>query len=271
VLKCTPDEVNPRGPCVPCQQSITISRLPCLRYLISDSILFRTSIANYDFYRHHHMVGKTYGDFHIAKLWTGQPTKILEFTQDRGPICKMEVREFFPPDEHALDTRGNPIYAVPWAIADPDALTRSLNEYLDESMGCYLDEILDDSDRLVWNVFHSALRLSLFPEPVSKPRLPIAAADKCSRIRYFQMSCGCGPPVASWKENGGVVEWITSKVKPSRTPTAPRTGYPSRRTLTTSSPQLLCIEYWDRLEKACSKRFTTWFTQTRLPIGIRSS
>ena len=61
------------------------------------------------------------------------------------------------------------MYCIPWAIADPDAAVETINAYIDQSVGSYLDAMLDDTDSLVWDVFHVAFRLSVFPMPVSIP------------------------------------------------------------------------------------------------------
>jgi hypothetical protein len=118
------------------------------------------------------MIGPKYGDFHIPKTWANDATKFLEVTQDRGSIWRLEVRQFVPPaGGSALDLKGRPMYFVPWAIADPESAVKALNQYIDESVGFYLDTLLDDSNHLVWDIFHSAIRLSVFPTPVSGLRL----------------------------------------------------------------------------------------------------
>ena len=116
------------------------------------------------------MVGKKYGDFHLENFWTISEPRILDITQDRAAICRFEVREFITPIEITLGVKGRPIYAVPWAIVDAGSALESLNTYLDESIGSYHHTILDYSDPIIWNVFHVAFRLTLFPEPVIQPQ-----------------------------------------------------------------------------------------------------
>jgi hypothetical protein len=148
-----------------------MTRLPCLRYKITDSTLFRTGLDYIPFYRRHPMVGPMYGDFHIAKQWVGPTTRILEITQDSGESAlKVEVREFYPPaDENALDLKGRSMYFIPWAISDPEKAVETINAYIDESIGSYIDATIDDTDGLVMDVFHAAYRLSIFPTPVCLP------------------------------------------------------------------------------------------------------
>lgn len=133
------------------------------------STLYRTTFQHFEFFKLHLMIGPTYGDFHITRSWTQSKTKVLEFAQDSNSVLKLEVREFMPTADELLsdDTRGNKMYSIPWAIADPDEAARAINLYINRYFVAYLDNILDDSNRLVWDVFHWAVRLSVFPEPVS--------------------------------------------------------------------------------------------------------
>ncbi|KAF3932547.1 hypothetical protein ABW20_dc0103594 [Dactylellina cionopaga] len=83
-------------------------------------------------------------------------------TQDRGAVFELKVREFIPPDDEmdARDIRGNPMYAVPWAVENVEETVKSFHTTITESIGRYLGHILDDSDFIIWNVFKEALRLS---------------------------------------------------------------------------------------------------------------
>ena len=145
-----------------------LSRLPCLRYRITESTLYRTTFEHFEFFRLHLMVGPTYGDFHITRKWTQNMTKVMEFTQDSNVVLRLKVREFIPTPDELLsdDTRGNKMYSIPWAIADPDEAVRAIHLYIDHCIEAYPNAILDDSNRLVWDVFYWAMRLSVFPEPV---------------------------------------------------------------------------------------------------------
>jgi hypothetical protein len=42
------------------------------------------------------------------------------------------------------DARGNKMYGIPWAIANPDEAAKSANEYVDQNMDTYLETVLDD-------------------------------------------------------------------------------------------------------------------------------
>ena len=168
--QCIPDERNPRGPCKTCQQKTArMSRLPCLRYKITDSTLFRTGLDYMPFYRNHPMTGPAYGDFHLygEVQWTGAPSRFLSLGQLGGAHFEIELEEFTPTSDLSdVDLKGRPIFAVPWAISDPEAAVVAMNQYIDDNLGAYLETYLDDSDSLVWDIFHAAYRASVFPAPV---------------------------------------------------------------------------------------------------------
>lgn len=122
------------------------------------------------FYKSHPMTGARYGDFHVQKQWLDQPSRILYLSQDRGSMLGIELKRFAPPnDPTALDLKGRWMYAVNWAIADPDAVTELLNDFIDESLGSYLQSVLDGMNELVLDVFNAAIRSSIFPQPVTYP------------------------------------------------------------------------------------------------------
>lgn len=147
-----------------------MSRLPCLRYMVTDSTLFRTSLDYMPFYKAHPMVGPQHGDFHLERRWTGSASKVLCLGQLQVPLhFKVELRQFVPPANNDLDLKGRPMYAVPWAVADPDAVVIAINNYIDRGVTQYLYEYLDDTNGLVWDIFEQAYRASVFPIPVSCP------------------------------------------------------------------------------------------------------
>lgn len=187
-----------------------MSRLPCLRYKISDSVLSRTGFDYITFFQSHPMTGPRYGDFHLEKEWVDNRTYTLSLTQDFGAIYYLDVRQFKAPTESdALDLKGRSIYKIPFAIHDVDETTSTVRSYLDKSVELYLDSILDDTDSLIFNVFHAALRLSVFPEPVrtrSPCHSPHINPHLKFRIRFYGIPSGCGLLVAFSRVAGDVVE-----------------------------------------------------------------
>jgi hypothetical protein len=118
------------------------------------------------------MVGQKYGDFHLRKVWVNSSVQTLHITQDYGTVLRIRVRQFQPPDETITDTlglkgQGNPIYLIPWALTSSDECLTSVESFLDQSIEVYIQAVLDESELFTWSLFDSALRMSVFPEPVS--------------------------------------------------------------------------------------------------------
>jgi len=139
--------------------------------MVTDSTLFRTGLDYMPFYQSHPMAGPNHGDFHLERRWTDSPPKIVCLGQLQGPMSfQVELREFVPPANSTdVDLKGRPMYATPWAVADPDAVVQAMNDYIDRGITQYLYEYLDDTNTLVWDIFQQAYRASVFPIPVSSP------------------------------------------------------------------------------------------------------
>lgn len=145
-----------------------MTRLPCLRYKLTEANLYRTAFHHFEFFRLHVMVGPTYGDFHVRRVWTMAETKTLDLVQGGDAILRITIREFVPTDEEmaSTDARGNKMYRVPWAVADPDEATTSVNSFIDQNGANYLNHFVVGADPLVRDVFRSAVKLASLPEPV---------------------------------------------------------------------------------------------------------
>ncbi|KAK0744710.1 hypothetical protein B0T21DRAFT_344874 [Apiosordaria backusii] len=167
-------QVKNREPTTPCWQctSATITgiyHLPCIRYELPDSPLFKYAIYNSRFYANYHLVGYRYVDFYIPKAWLpGVPTKILSVIHHGGLRLDITVRQFAPPHNHdksATDDRSmygaiaRPMYAIPWAVADPDVESRNIGRLVDAYIKPYTFNLLKPEDDLVWPVYQEALRL----------------------------------------------------------------------------------------------------------------
>ncbi|KAK2924484.1 Protein of unknown function DUF3505 [Fusarium oxysporum f. sp. vasinfectum] len=114
------------------------------------------------------MVGPKYGDFHIQRNWTQSGIVVLELAQDSDIVLRLAVQEFVPSTEEleSDDTRGNKMYSIPWAIANPEEATQEIRHYLHHCMGYYLDTILDKSNHLVWDIFYWVVKLLRLPQPL---------------------------------------------------------------------------------------------------------
>ncbi|KAK0644621.1 hypothetical protein B0T16DRAFT_332374 [Cercophora newfieldiana] len=167
-LKCAPDPKNRHDRCLECSQAANsiYRQLPCLRYKIPDTPLFRHAMYNSPFYLDHPLLGDRYGDFHLQKTWVSSRTKTLSALHHGGLRLEVEVRQYLPPgEEDATDDRSmhglaaRPMYTIPWAVADADIETRNLGTVVDRYIESYVVNLLKPGDDLVWPVYQEALRL----------------------------------------------------------------------------------------------------------------
>lgn len=157
--------------------------------MVTDSTLFRTGLNYMPFYKTHPMIGPHYGDFHLDRQWTNAQSKFLCLGQVGSMHFQVELKQFVPPaDSHDVDLKGRPMYAVPWAIADPDAVVAAITEYIDRGIVRYMTAYLDDTDPLAWNIFQAAYRASIFPVPVSKHEL-LPSSVRASLTMIHRMTC----------------------------------------------------------------------------------
>ncbi|KAK4182650.1 hypothetical protein QBC35DRAFT_478880 [Podospora australis] len=196
--RCIPDPNNPRGPCLTCQQrTVRMSRLPCLRYMVTDTTLFRTGLDYMPFYREHPMIGPHYGDFHLHREWLDTPSKFLCLGQIGSMHFQVELKQFVPPaNSHDVDLKGRSMYAVPWAIQDPDVVVEAMTSYIDRGITRYMDAYLDDTDELVWGIFQTAYRASVFPVPNEMLRKALKLWVAC-RFIESKWRCWAG---AGWAD-----------------------------------------------------------------------
>lgn len=171
-MQCFPDPLNrdPEAPCLTCQRAIlSVSRIPCFRYKIVDSSLYRTNNHSPSFVAPQ-LTGPEYGDFRKPKTWAADsPIKILDLTQGYGTVLHLRVREFkAPPDDiNGVDSRGRSIYAVPWALTNAEEALSSVRTYIEESLDVYLDHYLQEFDEIT--------------------RLVIGAARNCNTTSQYEV------------------------------------------------------------------------------------
>ncbi|KAK3897169.1 hypothetical protein C8A05DRAFT_20010 [Staphylotrichum tortipilum] len=166
-LPCVSDPSNPDLPCARCANTrSSIYSLSCHRVNLPDTPLFRVAMYNAPFYRKHHLVGNDYGDFRVPRVWTSHITKTLRALHHGGLLLNIKVRPFQPPyEEGATDDRGipgnaaRPMYDIPWAIVDPEMVTRDLHAFTDHWIESYIKNLLKPSDDLVWPVYQEAAQL----------------------------------------------------------------------------------------------------------------
>src|SRR6202034_126681 len=78
-VRCVPDPDDEHGPCLTCKRikRPTLSSLPCLRYIITDSLLYREQSAPYQLF------SKRWQTMDLVDIteWASAETKTIELTQ----------------------------------------------------------------------------------------------------------------------------------------------------------------------------------------------
>jgi hypothetical protein len=99
------------------------------------------------------------------------PLKRLELTHDHGNVVCLYVQEFTPVvgDQtsytHKLKDGSLLTLEMPcYALAQLSDTKTALNEYVDKSLIAYLEDHIDDSDFLIWETFHLAIKRACWQE-----------------------------------------------------------------------------------------------------------
>jgi hypothetical protein len=140
---------------------VTLSGLPCLRYKISDASLYRDQTSPNLRRTRRWRTMKLYD----ITNWRSPLVKTISVTQDRGSSAfQLHVKEFVPVEGDRLlkDWMHNGVRKVrrlpPYAIADIRVATRELQHFVDTNAASYIEDDLDDTDKLLWNTYAMAFR-----------------------------------------------------------------------------------------------------------------
>jgi hypothetical protein len=108
---------------------------------------------------------------HDITNWRSPEVKTILVTQDRGSSAfKLHVKEFIPMEGDRLqkDWMHNGVRKVrklpPYAIADIRAATKEIQNFVDNNAASYIEDDLDESDKLIWNTYSMAFRCARFTQ-----------------------------------------------------------------------------------------------------------
>ena len=93
---------------------------------------------------------------------------MIEITQDMGPTLKLLCKEYTPLDGDRQDYRwkdaftGAPktLTTPPYAIADVESAHTTIERYIENNLGMYLEGILDSENTIVWESFRIAMSMA---------------------------------------------------------------------------------------------------------------
>ncbi|KAL8381019.1 hypothetical protein RB595_005355 [Gaeumannomyces hyphopodioides] len=160
--KCEPDPEDPQGVCIRCMK-IQLSnkpimcKLPCLRWIITDSSLYREQDRPYQ------MFSRRWQSMDLVDIdtWASPQTRTILVSQIflNAPY-PVEVREFVPVEGDMLEemwTSGDSVvkrHAIPrYAICDMGKTATALEAFIDKSIGIYIYGAIFKLDMLLWTTY----------------------------------------------------------------------------------------------------------------------
>jgi hypothetical protein len=162
-VRCVPDPDDEHGPCLTCKRikRPTLSSLPCLRYIITDSLLYREQSAPYQLF------SKRWQTMDLVDIteWASEETKTIELTQVflHAPF-KLEVREFVPKEGDMLfelwqdgdTTHTHPI--PPYAMVSLQKTTEMYREFIDKKIATYINGAINPLDDFFFQTYIQAFK-----------------------------------------------------------------------------------------------------------------
>ncbi|OJD30106.1 uncharacterized protein BKCO1_6600048 [Diplodia corticola] len=164
-IRCEINPQNPDGACKTCLQlKQSITRLPCLRYKITDASLFREQKAPNPFY------SKRWDSMEIKDIsgWASERTKTIKLTHGFGQAeYTLELREFQPVEGDLLEEvwydgltrKAHPI--PPYAIANMSQAAREITRYVENSIAVFVVGTVGEHDPsfpFLWQTYWMAFR-----------------------------------------------------------------------------------------------------------------
>ncbi|PMD58388.1 uncharacterized protein K444DRAFT_532135 [Hyaloscypha bicolor E] len=167
-IRCVLNPDDPRGVCITCMKptKFKASRLPCLRYKLTEVRLFTESMAP-------GLVWSTrWQDLQLKDInvWASSETRTIKLTQDyvATPLT-FQVRQFVPLESDMLDRRWahgsvkKSVTLPPYAFANMREALEIYKDFINREGTRHLYSILDRNDGLVWATYGTAIKASNSP------------------------------------------------------------------------------------------------------------
>lgn len=165
-IRCEMDPNSPENSCLTCQQFVgrTLSRLPCLRYIITDASLYREQSAPYQLF------SKRWQSMELVDIadWASDEIRTIEVTQVflNAPY-KLEVRKFLPVEGDLIEERWSDERGIirthtipPFALADMEKTSQSIQKFIDGNISKYIIGAVGSLNPLLWNTYLMAFKHS---------------------------------------------------------------------------------------------------------------
>ncbi|KXX74792.1 hypothetical protein MMYC01_207707 [Madurella mycetomatis] len=164
-IRCYPDMSDPAGPCLTCKQVTgpIMCKLPCLRWIITDSSLYREQSKPYQ------MFSKRWQTMDLVDIkdWASTETRKIRLSQIYlDAPYEVEVREFVPVEGDMLEEKwtSNGVvktHQIPrYALANMKESAVVLQAFIQQSIGAYISGTVGESDELIWQTYLFAFKHS---------------------------------------------------------------------------------------------------------------
>ncbi|KAI9367609.1 hypothetical protein BJX61DRAFT_527621 [Aspergillus egyptiacus] len=165
-IRCEPDEENPTGDCLTCQRAhqsktLSIRKLPCLRYIITDVSLYREQD------RPCQIFSTRWQSMDLVDItdWASSEIKTITLSQIyvRAPY-DVQVRKFMPAEGDMLELTwaSGPFIRrqrMPeYALADMESAAKTLQWLTSNYVGQYIRDTVGELDLLIWTTYFFAFR-----------------------------------------------------------------------------------------------------------------
>ncbi|AEO71828.1 uncharacterized protein THITE_2031104, partial [Thermothielavioides terrestris NRRL 8126] len=162
-IRCHPNLSDRQGPCLNCLALTVpvIRKLPCLRWIITDSSLYREQSKPYQLFstRWQSM------DLVDVDTWASSEVRRIRLSQIYlDAPYEVEVREFVPVEGDMLEEKwtSNGVtrsHRIPrYALADMEKSAAVLQAFIQDNIARYICGTVGQSDELIWQTYFFAFR-----------------------------------------------------------------------------------------------------------------
>jgi len=154
---------DPEGPCETCKAVLNpiLCKLPCLRWIITDSSLYREQTRPYQMFSQRWQTM----DLVDISTWASSEVKTIRLSQIYlDAPYEVEVREFEPVEGDMLEEKWTSngiikVHKIPrYALADMKKAALVLQNFIQRSIGTYIEGTVGFSDQLIWQTYFFAFK-----------------------------------------------------------------------------------------------------------------
>ncbi|KAI0602176.1 hypothetical protein F4775DRAFT_588403 [Biscogniauxia sp. FL1348] len=163
LVPCEPDPYDPAGVCLNCKNVVKpiMCKLPCLRWIITDSSLYREQHMPYQLF------SRRWQSMDLIDItnWASSEVKTILISQIfLDAPYEVEVREFVPVEGDMVDAvwRSGSVVkrqrAPLYALSDMEKTAKMLEQFIDANVATYINAVTERLHPLFWQTYKFAFR-----------------------------------------------------------------------------------------------------------------